>query len=559
MDYAPLITTQPVSLSVNPGQPVAFTAAANANPTPTVQWQLSTDGGSHWSDVSGATDTTLNVTNSATTALSGNEYRAVFTNSVGSTPTNSVTLTVNLAPAITTQPTSQLVTIGATANFSAQASGTPTPAVQWQVSTDGGKTFSNVSGGTSPTLTLTNIGASLNGNEYRATFTNSRASVTTNTVTLTVNSPLIHITTPPAGQTIAAPKSVTFTAAATGTPTPTVQWQISTDGGNTFTNINGATKAKFTLSGTTLALSGNQYRAVFTNKTGSTTNSAATTAATLTVDLVPTITTQPASLSFNAGQSVTFTTAATANPTATVQWQVSTDGGKTFSNVAGATSTTLTFNADASQNKDQFRAVFTNPVGSATTHAATLTVNFAPIITTSPLSQTVAPGRSVNFTAAARANGAATVQWQVSTDGGKTFTNLTSSTATKLTLTLTATTAMNGNEYRAVFTNSLGSTNTSAATLTVGVAPTITAQPASQAALVGRAVNLSAAASGTPAPTAQWQVSLDGGNTWMDVIGATADTLTVTATTALELSMYRAVYTSSGGRTATRAATLYVF
>ena len=30
---------------------------------------------------------------------------------------------------------------------------------------------------------------------------------------------------------------MTFTAAASGTPTPTVQWQVSTDGGVTFTDI----------------------------------------------------------------------------------------------------------------------------------------------------------------------------------------------------------------------------------------------------------------------------------------------------------------------------------
>src|SRR5262249_11112654 len=43
---APAITTQPMSLSINPGQTASFTAAASGSPTPTVQWQVSTNGGS---------------------------------------------------------------------------------------------------------------------------------------------------------------------------------------------------------------------------------------------------------------------------------------------------------------------------------------------------------------------------------------------------------------------------------------------------------------------------------------------------------------------------------
>jgi hypothetical protein len=69
-----------------------------------------------------------------------------------------------------------------------------------------------------------------------------------------------------------------------------------------------------------------------------------------------------------------FAAAASGTPTPTVQWQVSTDGGVTFTNIPGATSTTLTVMPTASQSGSQYRAVFTNPCGTATTTAATLTV-----------------------------------------------------------------------------------------------------------------------------------------------------------------------------------------
>jgi plastocyanin len=107
---------------------------------------------------------------------------------------------------------------------------------------------------------------------------------------------------------------------------------------NASTGLAGATGTSYTISAVTAGQNGYQYRAVFTNKAGS----ATTTAATLTVQYAPTVTKNPRSVTVTAGQSVTFTTAATGNPTVTVQWQVSTDGGNTFTNIAGATGTSYT-------------------------------------------------------------------------------------------------------------------------------------------------------------------------------------------------------------------------
>jgi hypothetical protein len=88
----------------------------------------------------------------------------------------------------------------------------------------------------------------------------------------------------------------------------------------------------------------------------------------------PSITTNPVDKTVSPGQTVSFTAAATGVPTPTVQWQVSTNNGVTFTNIVGATSTTLTFTAQTMHNGRQYRAVFTNAAGSATTSAATLHV-----------------------------------------------------------------------------------------------------------------------------------------------------------------------------------------
>src|SRR5581483_3867438 len=48
----PTVTTKPVDQTVTAGQTATFSAAATSFPTATVQWQVSSDGGSSWSDIS---------------------------------------------------------------------------------------------------------------------------------------------------------------------------------------------------------------------------------------------------------------------------------------------------------------------------------------------------------------------------------------------------------------------------------------------------------------------------------------------------------------------------
>ena len=463
------------------------------------------------------------------------------------------TLTVTSPPAVTTQPISQTVNAGQTATFTAAASGVPTPAAQWQSAPSGSITFTNVSGATSTTLTVAATTASQNGNQYRAVFTNSAGTATTNVVTLTVQTPPA-VTTQPLAVTVTAGATATFTAAASGNPSPTVQWQSAPSGSTTFTNISGAISTTLTVAGTTAAQNGTQYRAVFTNVVGSVNSNAVA----LTVDFAPTVA-SAANVTVNAGQNATFTAAASGNPTPTVQWQSAPAGSSTFTNVSGATSTTLTLSATtASQNGNQYRAVFTNSVGTATSSVATLTVDFAPTVSASPNSTTVTAGQTATFTAAASANPSATIQWQVSTNGGSTFTNDTTDAGNATgTLTVASTVAAeSGNQYRAMFTNSLGSATSLTATLTVDFAPSVTAPPVSTTVTAGSNATFTATASGNPNPGVQWQVSTNGGATFTNVSGATSTTLTVSSTTAWQNgNQYQAVFTNSVGTATTPRAT----
>ncbi len=193
------------------------------------------------------------------------------------TASASVTLVVRSGPAITTQPPSQSVNAGATASFSAAASGYPAPTVRWQVSANGGSTWADIAGATSATYTFTAM-ASDDGHQYRAVFTNVVASASTNAATLTVIVGAPVIVTDPTSVTKVRNRVVSFTAEASGDPAPSAQWQVSKNGGLTWTDRPGATDATLSFVAQ-MADSGSQYRAVFTNTRGS----ANTRAATLTV------------------------------------------------------------------------------------------------------------------------------------------------------------------------------------------------------------------------------------------------------------------------------------
>lgn len=98
----------------------------------------------------------------------------------------------------------------------------------------------------------------------------------------------------------------------------------------------------------------------------------------------------------------------------------------------------------------RYRAVFTNTAGTATSNPATLTVTTVPQVTTHPADTSVSDGATASFTALASKVPNPTVLWQSSPDGS-TWTDIGDATAA--TYMVTATAALNGYQYRAVFTN----------------------------------------------------------------------------------------------------------
>lgn len=224
-------------------------------------------------------------------------YTATATSGAGCVGSSTITLTVNQLPAITAQPTALAAPIcpGFNVTYTVGATGAGLT-YQWQVSTDGGTTYNNIinnppySGATTTGLTITNVTTAMNNYRYRVIVSGTCApAATSNAVTLVVAT-APTITTNPANVTICAGANASFSVVAAGTPAPTIyQWQVSTDGGATYTNLTtgGSFTPTFTITGATTALNNNRYRCIVTNSCG---QSVTSTAAVLTVNAVPAVT-----------------------------------------------------------------------------------------------------------------------------------------------------------------------------------------------------------------------------------------------------------------------------
>ena len=268
---APGISVQPADVVAVVGGSATFNVTASGT-APAYQWQFSSDGSS-WANVGGSTTSALTV---SALALfdNGQRYRVVVSNAVGSVNSNAAVLTVNAAPAapqIGTQPLPASVTVPQTASFSVVATGTPAPGFQWQQSSNGGASYTDIVGGTSSSYTTPATVLADNGKLFRVHVSNSTGDVFSAGVVLTLNAAPVApvITAQPLAQTVTAPATASFSVTATGTPSPTYQWQQSVDAGATFANVNGATAASYTTSATTPADSGKFYRVVVSNSTAS--------------------------------------------------------------------------------------------------------------------------------------------------------------------------------------------------------------------------------------------------------------------------------------------------
>jgi hypothetical protein len=455
----PAINIQPTGQVVCVGSGATFSVTSAA--ATGYQWQESTNGGTTWNNIATATGSTYTIP--AVTIVQNNyQYRCLVTGQCNTTTSAAVILTVNTVPAITQQPSNAAVCAGNSVSFTAAASGTGA-GYQWQVSTNGGATWNNIPSATAATYTFLTALAD-NNNQYRCVATGSCSPGAISTAaTLIVGSTLI-INTQPVLSVICAGGTAAFNIGVTGTVT--YQWQESTNGGGAWNNIanggiySGVATATLTLTGAPASANNNLYRCVVSGNCPSINSLAVS----LTVNTAPAITAQPvAGSTICAGQNTSLTLAATGTAIS-YQWQISTDIGATYTNLINGpvysnvgTATLNITAAIASMNTYRYRCVITGTCSpAAISTASVLTVYTPASVTANPVNVTVCENSNASFSISA-AGTSPVYQWQVSTNGGASYSNVANGGvylgATTATLTLVGIPFnFNNNLYRCLVT-----------------------------------------------------------------------------------------------------------
>ena len=476
VDQAPAIISAN-SATFTVGTSGSFTVTDTGFPAPTLSESGTLPSGVTFNAATGV----LSGTPGANT---GGTYPITFTasNGVGSNATQSFTLTVNQAPAITSANNTTF-TVGTAGTFTVTDTGFPAPALSESGTLPSGVTFNATTG------VLSGTPASNTGGTYSITFTalNGVTPNATQSFTLTVNqAPAI---TSVNNTTFKAGTAGSFTVTATGFPAPTFSETGTLPSGVTLTSAG-------VLSGTPAANTGGTYTITITASNG--VSPIATQSFTLTVNQAPAIT-SATSATFVVNTAGSFTVTASGFPAPTFSETGSLPSGVTLSS-----SGVLSGTASATGN---FPITITasNGVSPAATQSFTLTIGQAPAITSANNTSFIVNSLG-SFTATATGFPAPTFSETGALPSGVTFTSggvLSGApalgTVGAYPITITA-------------SNGVGTNATQSFTLTVSkVTPTFSALSASQTIPYGQAsISLGGRVNGYDSMPGKVTITVDG-------------------------------------------------
>ena len=379
-------------------------------------WEFSIDDGATWNPAPGTNDQNTYTPPAPLTQTT--QYRRQLTSSYGPHTSNVITVVVGATMTPGTIGTDQTLCSSGTAatltSTTPATGGVGTIEYQWERSTDGGGTWTDIAGATAETYSPGTVSVTT---QYRRRAANSCGSANTNVITVTV-APLLNPGT--ISGTHSTCDNVTpsmlpsTTAASGGIGTIVYLWEQSTDGGTTWANATGINSNPSyhhpsMLTQTTL------YRRRATNSCGSANSNV------ITVTIMPQVTAGAIAANQTICHSatpatLTSTTAATGQTA--YQWQHSTDGGTTWTDISGATS--ATYAPGALTTTTRFRRKATNGCGSANTGVVTVTVapplNPGTIAGAQSICSGATPTPLTSVTPATGGIGAMTLLWLQSTD-----------------------------------------------------------------------------------------------------------------------------------------------
>jgi uncharacterized repeat protein (TIGR03803 family) len=208
------ITTQPVPQTVAAGDTAFFNVTATGIGL-TYQWKKGNTNLINGTRISGATSDSLSI--SFISASDASNYRCLITASSGCarTTANAALTVINAAPVISSQPVAPAIIPCETGAVSLTVAATGSGlSYQWYKGVNSLSNGGNISGATTPTLTISSLTVS-DAAAYNVVVTNSLGSATSNSVNLTVNARVV-ITAQPVLQVVCVSNTVNMTVGAIG-------------------------------------------------------------------------------------------------------------------------------------------------------------------------------------------------------------------------------------------------------------------------------------------------------------------------------------------------------
>jgi hypothetical protein len=438
-------------------------------------------------------------------------------------------------------------------------------AYQWQVSVNGGVSWSDIAGATSTTFTPP---AGYAGKQVRVVVTATNDDGNGHAVSpasdLILLGPPLNTLAPSLAGTAQDGKTMTAVKGVWSGVSPityTYQWQVSGDGGASWSDISGATSTTFT---PPAGYAGNQVRVIVSATNGDGASQAVSPASSVIIGDPPVNTSAPvASGTAQDGSTLAAAKGAwigMAPITYAYQWQVSNDGGSSWSDIAGATSTSFALPAGFAGKQVRVVVTATNPDGSTQAASATTAsiLGSPPVNTILPSFGGIVQDGQVLTSDIGLWNGPPTIvytyQWQVSADGGSSWGDVVGASATSFVLPA----GFAGKQVRVVVTatNADGSTQASSP-----ASPAILANPPVNTTVphitgsgkTGQPLSTDSGVWNGVAPITfayQWQFSADGGLNWSDIPGANAAVYTPSGTYAGEIVRVLVTATNGDGSSA---------
>jgi len=529
-------------------------------------WEFSTDFGITWNACTGIN----NAPNYDSPILTTTTWyrRWVLSGPCPAHVSNIVIITVEPVIVPGTISASQSIcynTVPASLTGSPPSGGTGTHAYQWQSTTVSGcgSGWANISGATAfsyapGSLTTTTC--------YRRQITSGVCPVAfSNTVTITVYADLTPGSVA-ANQSICyntSPAAFTQTAAATGGPgSYAYQWQqqIGCVGG--WSDIIGATA-------TTYNFTGNLLQTTCFRRRVTSGSCAQVYSNTITVTVYDEVT--PGTVAAN--QSVCYNTppAAFTNVALpaggvgayTYQWQQQINCSGVWSDITGATASTLNYTSNLIQTTC-FRRRVVNTCGTVFSNIITVTVypNLTPgsVGNNQSICYNTSPAAFVNIQLPTGGTGPFTYQWQQQPGCSGAWSNITGATASTYNFTgnLTQTTC-----YRRVVTNTCGTVNSTAITVLVYGNLTAGTIAASQSICYNQVpapfTNSASPTGGSGSYSYQWQIQVGCAGGWSNITGATSNIYTHITPLTQNTCFRRQVTDICGGPLNSNTITITVF